>query len=227
MVADLTLVVEGLSEKRGIHLSVKKLILCTYSGRNIEIVKKHIKEAGQEGIPPPAEIPQFYFLTPNILTTDNIINCDSTNTSGEIEYVIILHGNEIYIGVGSDHTDRMLETKNVEESKEACPKPISKEVWAYRDVKDHWDECILRCEVAENNSWRVYQEGKVELLLSVEDILSKLSNKYQISGEEDIVIFSGTIPTVAGKIEYLPKYKMGLVDPILDRKLELKYTLRY
>ena len=36
---------------------------------------------------------------------------------------------EWYVGIGSDHTDRVLEAVSIRKSKQVCAKPISKELW--------------------------------------------------------------------------------------------------
>ncbi len=36
-------------------------------------------------------------------------------------------GDELFVGVGSDHTDRKAETINVSLSKQMCAKPVSRE----------------------------------------------------------------------------------------------------
>ncbi|MHA1237935.1 MAG: DUF2848 family protein [Candidatus Odinarchaeia archaeon] len=219
--------VDELAGSRELNFNASKLVICAYSGRDINIVKMHVKEAKQEGIPEPEETPEIYVVSPEIITTDNVIKCGSNKTSGEIEYVIFIWSGEVYVGVGSDHTDRAIETVNVKESKEACPKPISNKVWLYKEIKSHWDECILKCEVNDGVNWRTYQQGKVSLILEVETLISKVKQRLHWSDAElnGAVIFSGTIPTVSGKIEYNDKYKMALLDPMLGREISFKYEV--
>lgn len=67
----------------------------------------------------------------------------ATTLAGEVEYIIITQGDEIYIGLGSDHTDRKLESASVPKAKQVCPKPIGHDIWKYSDLKDHWDSIKL------------------------------------------------------------------------------------
>ncbi|WP_412759113.1 DUF2848 family protein [Neobacillus cucumis] len=52
---------------------------------------------------------------------------------------------ELYVTVGSVHTDRNLENLNVPKSKQACPNIVSRKVWRFEDVKGHWNLLELEC----------------------------------------------------------------------------------
>ncbi|MCL4422490.1 MAG: DUF2848 domain-containing protein [Actinobacteria bacterium] len=75
-------------------------------------------------------MPCFYELDPCLLSTAPVIEVNSRQTSGEVEPVLIRHGNKYYLGIGSDHTDRGLERVDIEASKKSCPKPIGKQVFS-------------------------------------------------------------------------------------------------
>ena len=64
-------------------------------------------------------------------------------TCGEVEYVIVVKDGKIYIGAGSDHTDRELEAASVPKAKQICAKPIAPTLWDYEELKDHWDSITL------------------------------------------------------------------------------------
>ena len=46
--------------------------------------------------------------------------------------MLIQSGGTLYVGVGSDHTDRKVETYNITASKQMCDKPIAPELWRVR-----------------------------------------------------------------------------------------------
>ena len=50
----------------------------------------------------------------------------------------------IFVGCGSDHTDRKVEAYSVTVSKQMCDKPIASGLWELEDVIGHWDKMILR-----------------------------------------------------------------------------------
>ena len=46
----------------------------------------------------------------------------------------------IFVGTGSDHTDRKVESYSVTVSKQMCDKPIAPVLWDLDDVIGHWDQ---------------------------------------------------------------------------------------
>jgi Protein of unknown function (DUF2848) len=67
----------------------------------------------------------------------------------------------LFVGVGSDHTDRKAEVVGVSLSKQMCAKPVSREVWRLEEVAAHWDKLVLRSYIAADGRRRLYQEGSV------------------------------------------------------------------
>ena len=60
--------------------------------------------------------------------------CSATRSSGEVEFVLLQHAGRLWVGVGSDHTDREVETYGVTVSKQMCDKPIAPQFWAFDEV---------------------------------------------------------------------------------------------
>ena len=86
---------------------------------------EHIRELEEEGIKCPKSVPVLYQCSKEILTTSKVIEVIGQKTSGEVEYLILVHDNKYYIGVGSDHTDRELEAVSIHKSKQLCLKPYA------------------------------------------------------------------------------------------------------
>ena len=137
----------------------RRIIIAGYTGRNQEEVKAHINELAAQGVPAPTEIPTIFRATLDRLKTDNDMEVLGEHTSGEAEAVLLVAGNDIWVAVGSDHTDRELEKINIVASKQVCPKPVSAEVWRYADVRERWDSLVLRSWVGETGREQLYQEG--------------------------------------------------------------------
>jgi hypothetical protein len=81
-----------------------------------------------------------------LLTNEDIIEVEERRTLGEVEYVSIVDGGEIFITTGSDHLDATLtgmtfenagRTNDPAKAKQLCPAVVAKELWLYEDVKDH------------------------------------------------------------------------------------------
>ncbi|MGH2355590.1 MAG: DUF2848 family protein, partial [Chloroflexota bacterium] len=127
------------------------------------------------------------------------------------------------VGVGSDHTDRAHEAINVDQSKAMCPKPISRVVWRYEDVRDHWDSLELRSWVTDTEGRRLYQEGRLAALLGVDDLLAEL----RAAGHGDLrahAVFGGTLPAIGGLV-FGQRFEVELYDPVLDRRLGCAYDV--
>ncbi len=203
-----------------VKIEVKSLLLAGYAGRNQETVKKHIEELRKIGVPPPKKVPTVYNVSPELLINEEEIAVRSATTSGEIEYVLLLTEDQIYVTVGSDETDREIEKIDVQKSKEACPKVIAKKAWLYDEIRDHWDDIAMRAVVREGGRNIVYQETSLEALLEPEVLMETLD-----AGREGVAIFSGTVP-LKQKLIYADEFEMEICDLNINRKISHRYKVR-
>ena len=106
----LDLILENQQERRQLAFNYSRMINAGYVGKNQEEVRRHIEELAAKGIPGPKSIPVLFPVVCNALITDSEIEVYGNETSGEVEYVLcIVTEDEVYVGLGSDHTDRHLE----------------------------------------------------------------------------------------------------------------------
>lgn len=190
-----------------------------YSGSNREKTMAHIRELEEQlNVAPPKQIPTIFEVSKELLTQDQHLYFLGEKTSGECEYVILIKDNHLYIGLGSDHTDRELEALSVPKAKQVCLKPIAREIWDYEDIKDHFSELKLTSQ--QNN--RTYQRGTLADIMSVENILKELNER--IGEVNNCIIFSGTVPLVDSYV-YSDGFVMELVDERLNRKLTCQYEV--
>lgn len=181
------------------ELASPRLIIAGYTGRDAAAVAEHIAELAAIGVPPPASVPAFYELDPGLLTTDPVVEISGANTSGEVEPVIIRHGGEFFLGVGSDHTDRDRERDDVAASKAACPKPMSDQVVLLpADLGEvPWDAITVESAV----DGTPYQLGTLDALRTPTDLLTRLTETLgEIRG--DLIVFAGTLSLLSG--HFLP-----------------------
>jgi hypothetical protein len=75
--------------------------------------------------------------------------------------MIIAANGHLFVGLGSDHTDRQVETYGVTVAKQMCGKPLATTLWPLAEVESHWDQLILRSWLTEGVSRQLYQEGSV------------------------------------------------------------------
>ena len=185
---------------------------------------EHIGELEENWVwPHPRESLLIFECSHELLTQADSIKFSREKTCGEAEYVIVLDKGNIYIGIGSDHTDRELESVSVPKSKQICPKPIGRELWVYEEVKDHWDEIKVVSYQQVDGKEVPYQDGTLADILPVEKILEEL--KERVGDIEQSIIFSGTVPLL-GDFVYGDRFKCMLVDEVLDRKLTLVYNVK-
>lgn len=200
-----------------------QLLAIGYAGRNIAKTMEHIKELEEQlGVPAPKKIPTIFQMSNMLLTQDPDINFVGNDSCGEVEYIIITQGEEIYIGIGSDHTDRKLESASVPKAKQVCPKPIGHEVWRYSDVKDHWDSIKLNSYQVVDGVEVPYQKGTLADILPVEHLLGEL--KERIGDVSHCVIYSGTVPVLDG-FKYGSKFRCEMIDETLGRTLSMEYEI--
>lgn len=195
-----------------------------WAGRNKEEVRKHAEELAEHGIRGPKGMPEHFIVSPCVITHENEITCVGDGTCGEIEFYFFRRAGEIYVGVGSEHTDRKLEAVDMIKSKAICQKPMSKQVWKYADVKDHWDEIQLTAwQIDEQGKEVIYQDSPLAALLTLEDLLAEAETLYD--DLEDVIIWSGTIPAVNGLV-YGSRFWGEMNDKVLGRKLTFSYDLK-
>ncbi|WP_206118843.1 DUF2848 family protein [Chromobacterium fluminis] len=158
----LTFQIEGLVP---LSFEPRRLIIAGWTGRDRQAVEHHIHELAALGVSPPASTPCFYPLSPQLLTTAARIEVPRAHSSGEVEYVLLADADGLYVGVGSDHTDRQVEAYDVTVSKQMCAKPLSVGLWRFDEVAAHWDQLQMRCWRSRNGERELYQEGSAAGLL--------------------------------------------------------------
>ena len=203
--------------------AVEQLVIAGWTGRNPAVVEAHIQELEALGVARPASTPIFYRVAASRLTTRSAIQVSGQRSSGEVEFVLLQQDGELWIGVGSDHTDREVETYGVTVSKQMCEKPVAPDVWRYEDVADHWDALTLRSSIVENGCKILYQEGKVSDILHPDDLISRFAGQKTLP--EGAVMFCGTLP-VLGKVRPAVRFEFELDDPVSGAKLAHGYEIK-
>lgn len=209
--------------ERPLNLEFERVFAIGYAGRNMEKTMEHIRELERElGVPAPKKIPTIFQCGNYVLTQERDLAFVGEKSCGEVEYVIVIRQGKIYIGVGSDHTDRELEAASVPKAKQICAKPICGELWDYEEMKDHWDGIRLRSWQTVDGAEVLYQDGTLADILPVEVILKELEER--VGGIDNCVIFSGTVPVCDG-FKYGTNFRYEMGDEVLGRKLASDYNV--
>ena len=208
--------------RRAKPVTVSHLVIAGWTGRDKEAVEKHIAELEAIGVARPPSTPCFYPVAASLLTTEDAIEAVGAHSSGEVEYFLLAHDGRLWVGVGSDHTDRKLEAHDVAMSKQVCAKPIANTVWAMDEVRDHWDALILRSYASDGSSRQLYQEGTLSQMLAPASLIDRYAGNAGLAPET--LMFCGTF-AVIGEVRGAARFEMEIEDPVLGRKIEHGYNV--
>ncbi len=205
-IGTLRLSVSGTGDSFSFH--PERLVIAGYTARDRVAVQAHIDELADIGIAPPPRVPMFFDVPAALATTDTMIAVDGGQTSGEIEPVLINAGGRFYLGVGSDHTDREVERRDIGESKASAPKPMSTQVFPLEQAVAVWDEIQMVCRLDGD----IYQQGSLSAMLTPQALLAELA----AAGDPlrgDALMFCGTLPLLTGAFIYGSSYDLELRLP--------------
>jgi hypothetical protein len=202
-------------------VTITKLVVAGWTGRDPVAVEKHIVELEALGVKRPAATPIFYRVAAARLTTKDAIEATGDKSGGEAEYLLLKHDGRLWVGVGSDHTDREVEKYGVTVSKQLCDKPMAAHFWAYDEVAPHWDQLVLRSHVTENGQRSLYQEGAVAAMLPPQELLARYGEDRMTEGT---LMFCGTL-AARGGVRATPAFDYEIEDPMLGRKISHAYRV--
>ena len=184
------------------------VVAAGYTGRDQATVKAHVAELATHGVKPPASVPSWFVVPPELLTQDSEILVTHERTSGEAEVVFLVGPDGTFVAPASDHTDREAEKLDVQVSKVACPKVIGRSVWRLDDVADRWDGIALTA-MAGDHQMTPYQEARLAQILAPRDLLAAIPWRARPAR---YALLSGTVPTIGG-ISFAPRFRVELRDP--------------
>jgi hypothetical protein len=218
---NLTLLSDAGATRRDVPID--DAIVAGWTGRDAAAVEKHIRELEALGVKRPAATPIFYRVSAARLTTDGEIEVVGETSGGEVEFVLLRHDGRMWVGTGSDHTDREVEAYGVTVSKQMCDKPIAPVFWAFDEVAPHWDSLILRAHVIEGGTRVVYQEGTVATMLPPADLIGRYANDGRLA--DDTLMFCGTLAAKGG-VRPTARFEFELEDPVKGRRIAHAYSVR-
>jgi hypothetical protein len=212
-----------------VTITIERAIIAGWTGRNTDAVNHHIAELEAIGVPPPSAVPLFYRVAAGLVTTDEVMETVDATGSGEAEPLVIDDGKKLYLGLGSDHTDRQLETHSVALSKQICAKPMAPALWAFDEVVSHLDQIAIRSFIRddENAAWIPYQEGtlaSIRPLLELIDASPSAASPSRL--EPGTAMMCGTFAVLSGGVRPARFFRMEMTDPVLGRTIEHCYETR-
>jgi hypothetical protein len=221
-VFDLAFTIDAQDTTTPLTLPIDRAVMAGWTGRDPVARDKHIAELEAIGIARPASTPIYYRVAARRLTTDDSIEVSGSETSGEVEFVLIGWQGRIFVGVGSDHTDRKVESYSVTVSKQMCDKPVGSVLWELEDVAGHWDRMILRAFAWIDGARVLYQEGTLDSMLSVEELIERGFGGARLP--DGCAMFGGTFAAKGG-IRPASRFEFELEDPVLKRRIGHGYDV--
>ncbi len=170
---DITFTLEAKGSRSPLTLPIRQAVIAGWTGRDPVARDKHIAELEAIGIARPASTPIYYRVAARRLTTADSIEVSGGDSSGEVEFVLIGWQGRIFVGLGSDHTDRKVESYSVTVSKQMCDKVMAPVLWELEDVIGHWDRMILRSHAWIDGARVLYQEGTLDHMLPVAELIQR------------------------------------------------------
>lgn len=200
------------------ELELEAVIVAGYTGRDRSAVMQHIEELAALGVPPPSSVPAYWIFPPHLATTAATTSVTGATTSGEAEVCLLVDGEDVFVTVASDHTDRAVEALDVGLSKAICQKPIAAEAWPIDVVEGRWDELVLRSWIEESGVEVPYQDGTCAALVPPPELLAGVP----FDPLRRFALLTGTVPVIGG-IRPSGGFRAELVDPGCGRSIHLRY----
>ncbi|HVA14774.1 MAG TPA: DUF2848 domain-containing protein [Stellaceae bacterium] len=201
---------------------IRHAVIAGWTGRDAAAVEHHIKELEALGVARPATVPIFYRVAASRLTTAGAIEVPGNESSGEVEFILVRQGGRLYVGCGSDHTERKVEGYNVTVSKQMCEKPVAPALWAYDEVQPHWDRLVLRSFVCDGSTRTLYQEGPVTAMRAPEELIARYAGAAGLA--DGSIMFCGTLAAKGG-IRPAPRFEFELEDPVRGLRIRHGYDI--
>jgi hypothetical protein len=219
---DLAFTIDTQGTATPLTLAIDQAVIAGWTGRDPVARDKHIAELEAIGIARPATTPIYYRVSARRITTADSIEVSGNDSSGEVEFVLIGWQGRIFVGLGSDHTDRKVEAYSVTVSKQMCDKVMAPVLWELEEVAGHWDQMILRSYAWIDGARVLYQEGKLDSMLSVADLIQ---GGFGGKGLPDgCAMFGGTFAAKGG-IRPASRFEYELEDPVLKRNIRHAYDV--
>ncbi|MEM9584538.1 MAG: DUF2848 domain-containing protein [Pseudomonadota bacterium] len=200
-----------------VDINVRDLTIAGWTGRDAAAVQHHIDELAAIGVAPPSQVPLFYRVSADLLTTAPDIQVLGEASSGEAEPMLIRAGGKMWIGLGSDHTDRALEAVSVASSKQVCAKPCADGLWDFDLVRDHVDQLQVQSWIWEGGDWVLYQDGTLAQVLPVADLANAIDMR------DGQAMMCGTFAAIGG-VRGATMFKARLHDPVRRAEIAFSYT---
>jgi hypothetical protein len=205
-----------------VRIDVDTLVVAGWTGRDTAALTHHIEELAALGVPRPSSVPVFYRTSVNGLTQTERLEVLGPDSSGEVEPVLFGLDDGVWLGIGSDHTDRKVETMGIALSKQLCGKVVGTTLWPLAKIVDHWDRLVIRSHATIDGKRVLYQEGPLAAMRTPQDLMSLYDGSTRL--KPGTAMFCGTVGAIGG-IRPASRFEMELEDPVLNLRMAHAYDV--
>lgn len=210
--------------EREVNFSPRRFIIAGWTGRDKAAMEHHMAELEALGIKRPESTPVFYRNAVTHLVTCDTLQTPGPGSSGEVEYVLFNIEGEIWVGVGSDHTDRDVEAFNITVSKQMCDKPVGTKLWRYDGLRAIWDDLRVESRAMIDGDEVQYQDGTLAKMLSADDLIAEFEAQTGTAFGPGDVMMGGTLPAIGG-VRPAERFDFSLTDPRTGDRLTHGYQI--
>ena len=223
-----------------INVPVVRIGCSRNANRDMQSTQKFIDGVRKEGskMHGPAGV---CFKSRYLLTNEDVIEVQGPHTSGEIEFIVFTYLNQLFVSVGSDHNDRSIDQmwtpllgkiQDTAKTKQMVPAVVGRDAWPYDDVKEHWDDIVLKSMVSVSGNLVTYQEFALAELLGIEHYINNHSwikdeGSFLLGGSGPILLSaSSEMYTGQSNLEgimFPTDFYFEMIDPVLDRTISHSY----
>lgn len=200
------------------QVDVDTCVIAGWTGRDQAALDHHIEELAELGVPAPSTVPLFYRVAVEQVIQTDRIQVLGADSSGEVEPVLIATPEGLLLTVGSDHTDRRVESYSIAVSKQMCPKVLAPAAWLV-EPGDWMDRLVLESRALIGGRELPYQSGTLAMIRPLKDLVDGFGGL-----EPGTVFFCGTVP-VDGGIRHADRFTMRLSDPESGAAVEHAYSI--
>jgi hypothetical protein len=221
---------DGTASTRLLTIEPINFVISGWTGRDAAAIEHHIEELEALGVPRPSAVPLFYRAGKDLLSQSSVVEVLGPESSGEAEPVLFFADDEWWLTVGSDHTDRQVESYSVAVSKQMCPKPIATSAWRWRDIAGRQDDIELESRIYEGGEWVTYQRGTLAKIRPLESLRDGYFTSTGSNAKDGHFQFCGTLGAIPNAQEQgiRPAGKMELVlrDVVRNRSIVHRYSVQ-
>lgn len=220
----LNLILEDRTAAKPCAFVPQRFIIAGWTSRDKAAMEHHITELEELGVTRPASTPVFYRNSVTRLSTANRLQTPGSGSSGEVEFVLFNIDGTLWVGVGSDHTDRDVEAYNITVSKQMCDKPICERLWRLDQMIDRWDRIEMESHAWIDGQKVLYQQGRVDVMLPPIELIARFEAECDTSFGPGDVMMGGTLPAKGG-VRPAERFAVTLKDPETEATLHHSYDI--